>query len=83
MADPYKDLAEGLKVAFYIGRSSVVEGITTDMVAFGNDNVFAQVWIGTDDKLPRRLRAVYLNDPSHLRHDLQISNWKLDPADSR
>ncbi len=79
VADPYKDLAEGLKVAFYIGRSSVVEGTTTDMVAFANDNVFAQVWIGTDDKLPRKLRAVYLNDPSKLRHDMQISNWKLDP----
>lgn len=78
VADPYKDLAEGLKVAFYIGRSSVVEGTATDMVAFGNDAVFAQIWIGVDDKLPRKLRAVYLNDPAHLRHDLQISNWKLD-----
>ena len=78
VTDPYKDLADGLKVAFYIGRSSVVEGTTTDMVAFGNDSVFAQIWIGVDDKLPRRLRAVYMNDPAHLRHDMQISNWKLD-----
>jgi hypothetical protein len=78
VADPYKDLAEGLKVAFYIGRSTVVAGTATDMVAFGNDAVFAQIWIGVDDKLPRKLRAVYLNDPAHLRHDMQISNWKLD-----
>jgi hypothetical protein len=78
VADPYKDLAEGLKVAFYIGRSSVVDGTTTDMVAFGNDSVFAQIWIGVDDKLPRKLRAVYLNDPAQLRHDMQLSNWKLD-----
>jgi hypothetical protein len=79
VTDPYKDLADGLKVAFYIGRSTVVGGTTTDMVAFANDAVFAQVWIGVDDKLPRKLRAVYLNDPSKLRHDLQISDWKLDP----
>lgn len=79
VTDPYKDLADGLKVAFYIGRSTVVDGTTTDMVAFANDNVFAQIWIGTDDKLPRKLRAVYLNDPSKLRHDMQLSNWKLDP----
>ncbi len=78
VADPYKDLAEGLKVAFYIGRSTVVEGTATDMVAFGNDAVFAQIWIGVDDKLPRKLRAVYMNDPAHLRHDMNISNWKLD-----
>jgi len=79
VADPYKDLAEGLKVAFYIGQSNVVAGTTTDMVAFANDNVFAQIWIGADDKLPRKLRAVYLNDPQFLRHDMDLSNWKLDP----
>ena len=78
VADPYKDLAEGLKVAFYIGRSTVVGGTATDMVAFGNDAVFAQIWIGVDDKLPRKLRAVYMNDPAHLRHDMQVSDWKLD-----
>ena len=79
VADPYKDLAEGLKVAFYIGQSNVVGGVTTEMVAFANDGVFAQIWIGADDKLPRKLRAVYLNDPLFLRHDMDLSNWKLDP----
>jgi hypothetical protein len=29
--------------------------------------------------LPRKLRAVYLNDPQFLRHDMDLSNWKLDP----
>jgi len=80
VADPYRDLAEGLKVAFYIGQSNVVGGTTTDMVAFANDNVFAQIWIGAEDKLPRKLRAVYLNDPLMLRHDLNLSNWKIDPT---
>ena len=36
VADPYKDLAEGLEVAFYIGQSKEVGGTTTDMVAFAN-----------------------------------------------
>ena len=39
VADPYKDLAEGLRVAFYIGQSVVVGGTTTDMVAYANDNI--------------------------------------------
>ncbi len=78
VADPYKDLAEGLQVAFYVGQSKVVDGTTTDMVAFANDGVFAQIWIGADDKLPRKLRAVYLNDPALLRHDMDLTNWKLD-----
>src|SRR5262249_48113444 len=46
---------------------------------FANDAVFAQIWIGADDKLPRKLRAVYLNDPSMLRHDLSLYDWKLNP----
>ena len=79
VADPYKDLSDGLQIAFYIGQSKVIDGTTTDMVAFANDAVFAQIWIGVQDKLPRKLRAVYLNDPSKLRHDLNLFDWKLDP----
>ena len=79
VADPYKDLSEGMTVAFYIGQSKVIGDITTDMVAFANANVFVQAWIGADDKLPRKLRAVYLNDPLALRHDMDLFDWKLDP----
>jgi len=79
VADPYKDLSEGLQIAFYIGQSKVIDDTTTDMVAFANGAVFAQIWIGAQDKLPRKLRAVYLNDPSLLRHDMNLYAWTLDP----
>jgi len=79
VADPYRDIADGLKVAFYIGQSSVVGNTTTDMVAYITGDVFVQVWIGTVDKLPRRIYAVYLNDPARLRHVLALSDWVLDP----
>jgi len=78
VADPYKDMAEGLKLAYYVGQSSVVEGMTTDVVAYIDNDVFVQAWIGTEDRLPHRVRAVFLNDPEHLRHDLELSNWQLD-----
>ena len=78
VADPYKDIAEGLKRTFYIGQSRVVGGTTTDMVAIANDRVFVQLWIGADDKLPRRIRALYLTDSARLRHQVDFSNWKLD-----
>jgi len=80
VADPYQGIADGLKVAFYIGQSKVVGGITTDMVAFVNDNVLVQVWIGADDKLPRMLRAIYRDDPQHLRHQMELTNWNLEPT---
>ncbi len=79
VADPYKDIADGLKIAFYIGRSTVVDDTTTDMVAYVTGDVFVQAWIGTEDKLPRRIYAVYLNDPARLRHVLALTHWVLDP----
>ena len=80
VTDPYVGLANGMQLAFYIGQSSVIDGTTTEMVAFASDDVFAQIWIGADDKLPRRMRAVYRRDPLQLRHEMVLSNWQLDAA---
>jgi hypothetical protein len=85
VADPYQDIAGTLERAFVIGQSRVVGGTTTDMVAIVSDRVFGQIWIGADDKLPRMIRAVYADDPSRLRHQVEFSNWRLDnpiPADA-
>ena len=78
VADPYKALTDGMIMAFYIGQSKVVGGTTTDMVAYADKDVFVQVWVGTEDKLPRMVRAVYRTDRARLRHQLEISDWKLD-----
>jgi hypothetical protein len=80
VADPYKDIADGLKVAFYIGQSNVVGNTTTDMIAYVTGGVFVQMWIGAQDKLPRRIDAVYLDDSAGLRHVLDLSDWRLDAA---
>jgi len=80
VADPYKDMEEGLKLAYYIGQSRVVGETTTDMLAYVDNDVFVQIWIGAEDKLPRLLHAIFLNDPEQLRHNLILSNWQLDPA---
>ncbi len=80
VTDPYKAISEGLVLAFYIGQSDVVGGTKTDMVAYADKDMFAQIWIGAEDKLPRMIRAVYRTDPARLRHQLELSNWQLDPA---
>jgi hypothetical protein len=80
VADPYTALADGTKLAFYIGSSGVVGGVKTDMVAWANDDVFLQIWIGAEDKLPRRIRAVYAEDPLQMRHEMELSNWQIDPV---
>jgi len=80
VADPYVAMTDGAILAFYIGPSTVVGGVKTDMVAWANKDVFLQIWIGVDDKLPRRVRAIYAADKLQLRHDLELSNWQLDAA---
>jgi len=80
VADPYAALTKGTMLAFYIGPSAVIGGVKTDMVAWANNDVFLQIWIGADDKLPRRVRAMYRTDPLALRHEVTFSDWKIDPA---
>jgi hypothetical protein len=80
VSDPYKDIAEDLRLAFYVGQSNVVGGTKTDIVAYDTGGVFIEIWIGAEDKLPRMLRAIYVDDPLRLRHQLELSNWKIDPT---
>jgi hypothetical protein len=78
VSNPYGDLAPLLKRAYYVGRSKVVGDTETDIVAFMANGVFEQMWIGVDDKLPRMIRAVFLDDPAQRRHELVFTNWKLN-----
>ena len=80
VTDPYAALANGAMLAFYIGPSGTVGGTKTDMVAWANKDVFLQIWIGVDDKLPRRFRATYAADVLQLRHEMELTNWQLDGA---
>ena len=43
-------------------------------------DVFLQIWIGVDDKLPRRIRAIYRDDPMQFRHEMELSDWRIDGA---
>src|SRR5262245_29407907 len=78
--DPWKDIADGLTTAFYLGESMLVGGTTTDVIAYEAYGVFIQMWIGKEDKLPRMARAMFYDDPLNLRHSVQFSNWQLNPS---
>jgi hypothetical protein len=85
LPDPYAAISPGAIQAFVVGPSAVVGGVKTDMVVWASNAVFMQIWIGTEDKLPRRIRAQFSADPKRLRHELELSNWQLDgalPADA-
>jgi hypothetical protein len=80
VANPYKDLERDMRLAFYIGQSTVVGDTTTDVIAYANDVVFVQAWIGAQDKLPRMLRAVFRDDPTQSRHQVAFTDWKLESS---
>ncbi|MCW5892610.1 MAG: DUF2092 domain-containing protein [bacterium] len=80
VADPYADMAQGLQWAFVVGRSQLVGGVPTDIVAIANDDVFVQLWIGVKDHLPRLGRAVFRRDPSRLRQEVAFADWRRGEA---
>ena len=80
VADPYQDIAKGLQMAYYIGQSRAVGETTTDIIAYVDGGVFIQMWVGADDKLPRMIHAMFLDDPQRLRHELVFSDWQLGTA---
>ena len=80
VADPYKNLSEGLTSAFVVGQSHVIGDTITDIVAIANANVQAEVWIGVADGLPRMVRAIYPKDPVQSRYEIQFSDWHLNPV---
>jgi hypothetical protein len=85
LPDPYAAISPDAIQAFVVGPSTVVGGVKTDMLVWASNDVFMQIWIGSDDKLPRRIRAQFSADPKRLRHELELSNWQLDgvlPADA-
>jgi hypothetical protein len=85
LSDPYAAISPGAVTAFVVGPSAIVGGVKTDMIVWANNDVFLQIWLGAEDKLPRRIRAQFRADPKKLRHDLELSNWQLDgavPADT-
>jgi hypothetical protein len=78
LPDPYAAISPDAVTAFVVGPSALVGGVRTDMIVWANNDVFLQLWIGTDDKLPRRIRAQFRADPKGLRHEVELSNWQLD-----
>ena len=80
LPDPYVAIAQAAILAYVVGPSSIIGGVNTETVVWANDDVFLQMWIGVDDKLPRRMRAIFRADPRGLRHDLEFGDWKLGPT---
>jgi hypothetical protein len=76
-SDPYAELSKQIKSAFYIGPSVAVGGVRTDMIAVAGDDAAAQIWLGAEDHLPRKIAVAYAHEPAHAHYFIEFSNWKL------
>lgn len=76
VADPYAAITEKLTSAFVVGKSNVVGGVTTDIVAIANPNFHAQIWIGAKDRLPRLAWISPTNGKG--RAMIEFSDWRLN-----
>jgi hypothetical protein len=78
-ADPYASMTKGLKSARVVGTSTV-DGVETQHVAVHGQKLDWEIWIGTNDRLPR---LVTLTDVAQARkptQTVQLSEWALDQA---
>lgn len=78
VADPWADIADRLKLAFVMGQSEVVGDTKTDIVVIADDSTQVQIWIGAEDRLPRRIRATFFSERGNWRHDAELSDWQVD-----
>ncbi|WP_162560517.1 DUF2092 domain-containing protein [Methylobacterium durans] len=79
LTNPAQALTNGLTRAFVVGRSRLVGGVETDVVAFADRDAQAQVWIGVQDRLPRQLYVTETGAPGRPRNAVTFSDWMIDP----
>jgi hypothetical protein len=77
---PYASFTSHALTAFVIGQSEIVGGVTTDVVAITDGRMQWQLWIGTDDKLPRLIWSTPADMPPKPRVMVAFSNWRTGGA---
>ncbi|WP_191970281.1 DUF2092 domain-containing protein [Methylobacterium planeticum] len=77
VADPTQALTEGLTRAFVVGRSNLVGGVETDIVAFAAKDAQAQIWIGVQDRLPRQLWVTDTGSQGQTRNGVTFTDWTI------
>jgi hypothetical protein len=78
-ADPYAAMAKGLQRAMIVGTSTV-DGVETRHVAVHGKQLNWEMWIGTEDHLPRLLTLTDKNDANRPTYTLLLQGWEVDKS---
>jgi len=73
------NLLVNVKDATLVGNERV--GWTRcDRLRLVQDGMMADIWIGSKDKLPRRMLFTYSSLPGQPTWDILLSKWELNPT---
>ncbi len=78
---PKKHLLSGVKSGRYMGIEAIA-GVECDRIAFRQANLSWELWVATDDQLPRRIAFSYPNGDGGppLTVNATITKWELGAA---
>jgi hypothetical protein len=84
VSNPYLDLRRQAHTVTYLGRETIgagflgLGGTECDRIALAGNAADAELWIGVNDHLPRRLVATFRNLPSKPQLRVEFRRWDLD-----
>jgi hypothetical protein len=78
LPDPAKTILDKISTAYLAGQSKLVGDTTTDIIVLGGDDVRAQLWIGAEDRLPRKVIVAFPKAPNAPRYETEFGAWQLD-----
>jgi len=83
VSEPYTVLTKGVTRAYYVGQSTIrplagAGGVKTDHLVFSHEGVQWQIWIDTNDHLPRMVCATYLDSEGEPSYTVEFGDWKLN-----
>ena len=71
------DKLKGERVATYVGLHRAA-GVACHHIAFSQENVDWQIWIGQSDQLPRKIVIDFKTRPGRPQYVALLSDWNLD-----
>lgn len=84
VSDPYQDIKHRVKGVSYLGKGSVRENgkaVQCHRLGLHGTAADAELWLGANDSLPRRLKATAKNSGgSDLLMDVDFLTWEMNPT---
>ena len=79
LSDPYKALSQLIKSKAYKGKENIA-GVECHHLSLSGDVADSELWIGTSDLLPRKLKATFKDREGGPKLEADFTSWNLAPT---